>query len=78
MAVDHKFIHSIYFTDPNGIALKASVRITNPTGKAPDYANTYIIPGPGTRPGPARRDGAGQFSRIQLADTSIQNKKAEL
>ncbi|MCH8106715.1 MAG: VOC family protein [Chloroflexi bacterium] len=30
--VDHRFIHSIYFTDPNGIALEASVWITNPTG----------------------------------------------
>ena len=33
--IDHKFIHSIYFSDPNGIALEASVWITNPTGHEP-------------------------------------------
>ena len=41
--IDHKFIHSIYFTDPNGIALEASVWITNPTGREPDYANSYVF-----------------------------------
>lgn len=28
--VDHKFIHSIYFDDPNGIALEASVWLMDP------------------------------------------------
>jgi catechol 2,3-dioxygenase-like lactoylglutathione lyase family enzyme len=32
--VDHGFIRSIYFTDPNGIALEASCWITDPTGHA--------------------------------------------
>jgi catechol 2,3-dioxygenase-like lactoylglutathione lyase family enzyme len=41
--IDHKFIHSIYFTDPNGIALEASVWITNPTGHQPDYANPHVF-----------------------------------
>ncbi|HJN88541.1 MAG: VOC family protein [Dehalococcoidia bacterium] len=41
--IDHKFIHSIYFHDPNGIALEASVWITNPTGQAPDYANPHVF-----------------------------------
>ncbi|MEC9272123.1 MAG: VOC family protein [Chloroflexota bacterium] len=41
--VDHKFIHSIYFHDFSGIALEASVWITNPTGKAPDYSNKYVF-----------------------------------
>ncbi len=41
--VDHKFIHSIYFHDPNGIALEASVWITNPTGHTPDYANPHVF-----------------------------------
>ena len=41
--VDHKFIHSIYFHDFSGIALEASVWITNPTGKAPDYSNKYVL-----------------------------------
>jgi catechol 2,3-dioxygenase-like lactoylglutathione lyase family enzyme len=29
--VDHDFIHSVYFTDPNGIALEASYWLRNPT-----------------------------------------------
>ena len=44
--VDHKFIHSIYFTDPNGIALEASFWIFNPTGKPPDYANPDVFQDP--------------------------------
>ena len=41
--IDHKFIHSIYFHDYNGIALEASVWIHNPTGHAPDYANPNVF-----------------------------------
>jgi catechol 2,3-dioxygenase-like lactoylglutathione lyase family enzyme len=32
--VDHGFIHSIYFTDPNGIALEASCWLLDPTSHA--------------------------------------------
>jgi catechol 2,3-dioxygenase-like lactoylglutathione lyase family enzyme len=32
--VDHGIMHSIYFTDPNGIALEASWWTTDPTGRA--------------------------------------------
>jgi catechol 2,3-dioxygenase-like lactoylglutathione lyase family enzyme len=32
--VDHGFIRSVYFTDPNGIALEASWWVTDPTGRA--------------------------------------------
>ena len=41
--VGHKFIHSIYFHDFSGIALEASVWITNPTGNAPDYSNKNLF-----------------------------------
>ncbi len=44
--VDHRFIHSIYFTDPNGIALEASVWITNPTGHDPDHADPHVFQDP--------------------------------
>ncbi len=30
--VDHGFIHSVYFNDPNGIALEASCWVLDPTG----------------------------------------------
>jgi len=32
--VDHGFIRSIYFNDPNGIALEASYWVVDPTGYA--------------------------------------------
>ena len=48
--VDHKFIHSIYFTDLNGVALEASYWIYNPTGKAPDYSNPNVFQGPNPVP----------------------------
>jgi catechol 2,3-dioxygenase-like lactoylglutathione lyase family enzyme len=32
--VDHGIMHSIYFTDPNGIALEASCWLVDPTGHA--------------------------------------------
>jgi catechol 2,3-dioxygenase-like lactoylglutathione lyase family enzyme len=35
--IDHGFIHSIYFTDPNGIALEASWWLLDPTGRPVDY-----------------------------------------
>ncbi len=35
--VDHGFVQSVYFTDPNGIALEASYWVVDPTGRAPDF-----------------------------------------
>lgn len=37
--IDHSFIRSVYFTDPNGIALEASWWVTDPTGRAADYTS---------------------------------------
>jgi catechol 2,3-dioxygenase-like lactoylglutathione lyase family enzyme len=37
--VDHGLMKSIYFTDPNGIALEASYWADDPTGQAPDIAS---------------------------------------
>jgi catechol 2,3-dioxygenase-like lactoylglutathione lyase family enzyme len=35
--VDHGFLRSIYFTDPNGIALEASWWVVDPTGRSASY-----------------------------------------
>jgi catechol 2,3-dioxygenase-like lactoylglutathione lyase family enzyme len=35
--VDHGFIRSVYFTDPNGIALEASFWVIDPTGREATY-----------------------------------------
>jgi catechol 2,3-dioxygenase-like lactoylglutathione lyase family enzyme len=47
--VDHGLLKSIYFTDPNGIALEASCWVENPTGKVPQsgdrrYADANPVP----------------------------------
>lgn len=47
--VDHGILKSIYFTDPNGIALEASWWVDNPTGKTPQsgdkrFADTNPVP----------------------------------
>jgi catechol 2,3-dioxygenase-like lactoylglutathione lyase family enzyme len=46
--VDHVFIRSIYFTDPNGIALEASYWVTDGTGRnlEPDDAMLFGDPDP--------------------------------
>ena len=41
--IDHKFIHSIYFSDNNGISLEATVWINNVTGKAPQYSDPNVF-----------------------------------
>ena len=62
--IDHKFIHSIYFTDPNGIALEASVWITNPTGREPEYANPNVFQD--QNPVPALKE---QMEQARLLET---------
>jgi catechol 2,3-dioxygenase-like lactoylglutathione lyase family enzyme len=44
--VDHGFIRSIYFTDPNGIALEASYWVTDATGRPSDYGDPRLFGDP--------------------------------
>jgi catechol 2,3-dioxygenase-like lactoylglutathione lyase family enzyme len=41
--VDHGFIHSVYFTDPNGIALEASCWVEDATGREPDARDRALF-----------------------------------
>jgi catechol 2,3-dioxygenase-like lactoylglutathione lyase family enzyme len=41
--VDHGFIHSIYFTDPNGIALEASAWVADATGHDTDFTDRRVF-----------------------------------
>jgi catechol 2,3-dioxygenase-like lactoylglutathione lyase family enzyme len=41
--VDHDFIRSIYFNDPNGIALEASWWVTDATGRPADYGDPQLF-----------------------------------
>ena len=54
--VDHTFIRSIYFTDPNGIALEASWWVLDPTGRRPDLTDARLFGDPD--PVPSARAGA--------------------
>ncbi len=41
--VDHQVMRSIYFTDPNGIALEASWWVTDATGRPADYGDETLF-----------------------------------
>ena len=44
--VDHGFIRSVYFTDPNGIALEASCWTLDATGRPADYGDERLFSDP--------------------------------
>jgi catechol 2,3-dioxygenase-like lactoylglutathione lyase family enzyme len=44
--VDHGIIRSVYFTDPNGIALEASWWTSDATGRATDYGDERFFADP--------------------------------
>jgi catechol 2,3-dioxygenase-like lactoylglutathione lyase family enzyme len=48
--VDHNMIRSIYFTDPNGIALEASWWVTDATGRDADYGDGGLFADPNPVP----------------------------
>ncbi|HEY7135622.1 MAG TPA: VOC family protein [Acidimicrobiia bacterium] len=48
--VDHGFIHSIYFTDPDGIALEASCWVVDATGRDSDYGDGRVFADPNPVP----------------------------
>jgi catechol 2,3-dioxygenase-like lactoylglutathione lyase family enzyme len=52
--VDHEFVRSIYFTDPNGIALEASWWAIDATGREADYGDPVLFGDPD--PVPAVRE----------------------
>lgn len=44
--VDHGFVRSIYFTDPNGIALEASWWVVDATAREADYGDGQLFSDP--------------------------------
>jgi catechol 2,3-dioxygenase-like lactoylglutathione lyase family enzyme len=52
--VDHDIMHSVYFTDPNGIALEASWWVVDATGRPADYGDERVFVDPD--PVPAVRE----------------------
>jgi catechol 2,3-dioxygenase-like lactoylglutathione lyase family enzyme len=58
--VDHGFIRSVYFTDPNGIALEASWWVLDATARDADYGDERLF---------ADRDPVGAVSELQRTAT---------
>ena len=44
--IEHRSVHSVYFTDPNGIALEASCWVRDVTGRTTDYDDDQIYSDP--------------------------------
>jgi catechol 2,3-dioxygenase-like lactoylglutathione lyase family enzyme len=44
--VDHGFVRSVYFTDPNGIALEASYWVVDATGREADVTDPAVFSDP--------------------------------
>ena len=62
--VDHGIMRSIYFTDPNGIALEASYWVLDATGRPADYGDDRLFSDPD--PVPAVRE---LIENGEVADT---------
>ncbi len=68
--VDHGFIRSVYFTDPNGIALEASWWVTDATGRDADFEDRGLFADPDPVPAAAEiheHGGVDQLPRTRLS-----------
>ncbi len=59
--VDHGIMHSIYFTDPHGIALEASWWVVDATGRAADYGDERLFSDPDPVPAVREIRDTGRF-----------------
>ena len=68
--VDHGLMRSIYFSDPNGIALEASWWADDPTGREPDYHDDHYFRDPDPVPAftELRDGGLRSIPATQLVD----------
>jgi catechol 2,3-dioxygenase-like lactoylglutathione lyase family enzyme len=74
--VDHGVMRSIYFTDPNGIALEASWWALDPTGRPSDYGDRRLFADPD--PVPALRELAATGSLTSVPTTELFDGVVEL
>ena len=67
--VDHGILRSVYFHDPNGIALEASWWVTDVTGRPADYGDPGVYADPDPVPAVAEltRGGLGSLPPTRLA-----------
>ena len=71
--VDHGLMRSIYFTDPNGIALEASWWADDPTSREPDYSDGTYFQDPDPVPSVAelRAGGLRSVPATKLVDEPV-------
>jgi catechol 2,3-dioxygenase-like lactoylglutathione lyase family enzyme len=67
--VDHQVMRSIYFTDPNGIALEASWWVLDATGRDTDWSDRRVFGDPD--PVPAFRELAGEGRLLTTPTTAL-------
>jgi catechol 2,3-dioxygenase-like lactoylglutathione lyase family enzyme len=60
--VDHGIMRSIYFTDPNGIALEASWWVADATGRDVDYRDDSFFADPDPVPAVGELIGSGELA----------------
>lgn len=66
--VDHGFIRSIYFTDPNGIALEASWWVLDATGRSVDFGDSRLFADSDPVPALKELEETGSFSSLPHTD----------
>lgn len=74
--IDHGFIRSIYFSDPNGMALEASWWTLDATGRPADYADERLFADPDPVPAVAELRDAGALEHTvstRLVDGIIED-----
>jgi catechol 2,3-dioxygenase-like lactoylglutathione lyase family enzyme len=62
--VDHSVVRSVYFTDPNGIALEASWWVLDSTGRPADYGDDRFFGDPDPVPALRELQATGQLSSV--------------
>lgn len=62
--VDHGFIRSVYFTDPNGIALEASCWVMDATGRSTDYGEGRLFADPDPVPALKELEESGKVKSV--------------
>ena len=62
--IDHGGVHSVYFTDPNGIALEASWWVLDATGRSADYEDDRFFADPNPVPAVRELQAAGDLTSV--------------
>jgi catechol 2,3-dioxygenase-like lactoylglutathione lyase family enzyme len=74
--VDHSIMRSIYFNDPNGIALEASWWVVDATGREADYGDRALFADPD--PVPAVRELVATGTLKSMPTTTLANEATDI